>query len=79
MAILTQRPDPNPKVPRFRCPPGTVDTHIHLFGPATRYPFDPKSYYIPADALPETNMALQDTLSIARAVVVSGGAYGSNP
>ncbi len=79
MAILTQGPDPNPKVPQFRCPPGTVDTHIHLFGPADRYPFDPSTFYLSADALPETNLALQDTLGIARAVVVSGGGYGRNP
>lgn len=78
MPILTQAPDPHPKVPRFSCPPGTVDTHIHLFGPAARYPFDPASYYISADALPETNIALQTTLGVSRAVVVSGGGYGRN-
>jgi predicted TIM-barrel fold metal-dependent hydrolase len=78
MPILTQGPDPKPRTPRFRCPPGTVDTHIHLFGPADRYPFDPASYYVSADALPETNLALQETLGISRAVVVSGGGYGRN-
>ena len=79
MPILTQGPDPSPKAPRFRCPPGTIDSHIHLFGPAERYPFDPSTYYISADALPETNIALQDTLGIARAVIISGGGYGRNP
>lgn len=78
MAILTQGPDPNPKVPRFKCPPGTVDTHIHLFGPAARYPFDPTTYYVSADALPETHIALQETLGLARAVIVSPGGYGRN-
>ena len=76
--ILTQGPDPSPRPPRFRCPPGTTDTHIHLFGPADRYPFDPSTYYISADALPETNIALQDTLGISRAVIISGGGYGRN-
>ncbi len=78
MAILTQAPDAHPKAPRFRCPPGTVDSHIHLFGPAASYPFDPATFYISADALPETNIALQDKLGIARAVIVSGGGYGRN-
>jgi 2-pyrone-4,6-dicarboxylate lactonase len=39
MPILTQRPDPNPKTPELRCPPGGCDSHIHLFGPAAKYPF----------------------------------------
>ena len=78
MTILTQGPDPHPRTPRFRCPPGTVDSHIHLFGPLSQYPFDPATFYISADALPETNIKLQDTLGIARAVIVSGGGYGRN-
>jgi len=78
MPTLTQGPDPHPRTPTFKCPSGTVDTHIHLFGPAARYPFHSSTYYIPPDALPETNIALQDTLGIARAVIVSGGAYGRN-
>lgn len=79
MPILTQAPDRNPRTPRFRCPPGTIDTHIHLFGPADSYPFDPNTYYTSRDALPETNIALQKKLGMARAVIVSGGAYGRNP
>jgi hypothetical protein len=41
MPILTQGPDPNPKTPSLRCPPGACDSHIHLFGPAAKYPFAP--------------------------------------
>lgn len=78
MPILSQPPDPNPRVPRFVCPPGTVDTHMHLFGPVDRYPFDPTSYYVSADALPETHMAVQKTLGLSRAVLVSPGGYGRN-
>lgn len=73
---MTQAPDPNPKKPKLVCPPGAVDSHIHLFGPATEYPFDPGSKYTSADALPETNIALQDRLGLSMAVVVSGGGYG---
>jgi predicted TIM-barrel fold metal-dependent hydrolase len=75
---LTQPPDPHPKTPRLRLPPGSIDTHIHLFGPAAQYPFHPDSKYIAADALPETQIAQQDTLGLAGAVVVSGGGYGQN-
>jgi 2-pyrone-4,6-dicarboxylate lactonase len=79
MPILTQGPDPAPKTPKFRCPPGTIDSHIHLFGPAEKYGFDPSTFYTSRDALPETNIALQQTLGVSRAVIVSGGAYGRNP
>jgi predicted TIM-barrel fold metal-dependent hydrolase len=53
-----------------------VDCQIHLFGPAARYSFDPGSKYISEDALPETNIALQDILGLSHAVIVSGGGYG---
>jgi predicted TIM-barrel fold metal-dependent hydrolase len=75
---LTQPPDPHPKTPKLKAPPGAIDCHIHLFGPATRFPFNPGSRYICEDALPETAIALQDTLGLAGAVVVSGGGYGQD-
>lgn len=76
MPPLTPPPDPHPRRPRLACPPGSVDCQVHLFGPAGQYPFDPRSRYVSADALPETNIALQDALGLAHAVVVSGGGYG---
>ncbi len=76
MPPLTPSPDPTPRKPRLVCPPGSVDCQIHLFGPASRYPFDPGSKYISADALPETNIAMQEVLGLSHAVIVSGGGYG---
>jgi 2-pyrone-4,6-dicarboxylate lactonase len=61
--ILTQGPDPNPKTPRLRAPPGACDSHIHLFGPAEKYPFAPASPYTSRDALPATFIALQTDLA----------------
>jgi 2-pyrone-4,6-dicarboxylate lactonase len=75
---LTQPPDPNPKKPRLALPPGSIDTHIHLFGPAAQYPFHPGSKYISADALPQTQIDQQDVLGLAGAVVISGGGYGQS-
>ncbi|MES2184222.1 MAG: amidohydrolase family protein [Pseudomonadota bacterium] len=75
---MTQPPDPHPRVPRTACPPGAIDCHVHLFGPASRHPFHPGSRYTAQDALPQTNIALQDTLGLAGAVVVSGGGYGTS-
>ena len=45
MPKLTQGPDPHPKKPKLKAPPGACDTHIHLFGPAAKYPFAPDSPY----------------------------------
>ncbi len=72
----TQPPDPDHRRPRSPCPAGAIDCHIHLFGPASRYPFDPGSRYVSDDALPETHVSLQDAIGLAGAVVVSGGGYG---
>ena len=76
MPFLTQPPDPRPRRPKLALPPGACDCHFHFFGPATRYPVDPASPYVSADALPETYFALQDVLGLERGVLVSGGAYG---
>jgi predicted TIM-barrel fold metal-dependent hydrolase len=78
MPKLTTGPDPHPKKPRIKAPPGACDSHIHLFGPAAKYPFAPDSPYTARDALPETFMALQDTLGLSTAVIVSPGGYGRN-
>lgn len=75
---LTPPPDPHPRRPKFQVPAGAIDCHVHLFGPASRWPFHPGSRYSSADALPETQIAMQDTLGLAGAVVVSGGGYGQD-
>jgi predicted TIM-barrel fold metal-dependent hydrolase len=75
---LTPPPDPNPRKPRTPCPPGAIDCHLHVFGPATRWTFHPDSKYTSLDALPEMHIALQDQLGLAGGVIVSGGGYGMN-
>jgi predicted TIM-barrel fold metal-dependent hydrolase len=73
-----QPPDPNPRTPRQRPPPGAWDCHIHLFGPAAQFPFEAHSPYTSDDALPEDYLRMQDRLGISRAVIVSAGGYGRN-
>ncbi|WP_431282492.1 amidohydrolase family protein [Humitalea sp. 24SJ18S-53] len=79
MAFMTQPPDPNPKTPKLRCPPGAVDCHIHFFGPEATYPFDAKTPYHSGDALAEDYIALQNVLGLHYAVMVNAGGYGRNP
>jgi predicted TIM-barrel fold metal-dependent hydrolase len=71
-------PDPHPNKPRHPVPPGSWDCHIHLFGPASLFPFSPDSPYVSDDALPEHYLANQDVMGLERAVVVSGGGYGTD-
>lgn len=73
---VAKPPDPHPRKPRLVCPPGSVDAHFHLFGPAQRYPFVPETSYISGDALLADCMAMHDVLGIDHGVTVSGGAYG---
>src|SRR6185436_20779616 len=75
---LANPPDPHPKKPTLALPPGACDCHIHLFGPAAKFPFASDTTYESRDQLAETSIALQDRLGLSRAVVVSGGAYGRN-
>jgi 2-pyrone-4,6-dicarboxylate lactonase len=78
MPPLTPPPDRNPRRPKFTVPAGAVDSHIHLFGPASKYPFHPGSKYVSEDILPEHNIALQNALGLGVSIVVSGGGYGTS-
>ena len=59
MVERAQPPDPRPKTPRLRLPPGACDTHFRLFGPESRYPFDPATTYTSGDATPDMLFELQ--------------------
>ncbi|HCB74986.1 MAG TPA: 2-pyrone-4,6-dicarboxylate hydrolase [Sphingomonas bacterium] len=69
---------PYPSVPRFTPPPGAVDAHCHVFGPADRFPFSAKAKYLPADAGPEMLFALRDRLGFDRNVIVQASCHGTD-
>jgi predicted TIM-barrel fold metal-dependent hydrolase len=77
-ADLCQGPDPHPRRPRLKVPPGATDTHFHLFGPQDRYPLVRLREYTPPLITPEFARALFDTLGIQRAVVVQPSVYGED-
>ncbi len=67
----------SPSKPRLELPPGACDTHFHVFGPRSRFPFAPERTYTPSgDAPKETLFALHKHLGIARGVVVQSAAHG---
>src|SRR5919197_277095 len=55
-----------PRKPRLKLPAGATDTHFHVFGPQSRFPFAPERSYTPTcDAPKETLFALHAHLGIA--------------
>lgn len=68
----------NPSKPRFTPPPGAVDAHCHVFGPAAQFPFSAKAKYLPEDAGPEMLFALRDRLGFARNVIVQASCHGAD-
>ena len=69
---------PNPKRPEYALPPNACDTHCHVFGPATRFPFAPTSTYVPVDAPKETLFQRHRHLGVSRAVVVQASCHGAD-
>ena len=52
------------------------DTHAHVFGPASRFPYAADRSYTPPDAPLEKYLAMLDTLGFARGGLVQGSAHG---
>lgn len=59
-------------------PAGACDCHVHVFGPAARYPYAPERAYTPADAPLESYRAVMNDLGLGRAVLVQPSVYGND-
>jgi predicted TIM-barrel fold metal-dependent hydrolase len=70
--------DPKPRRPGIVLPLLACDTHAHVCGPETRYPYSPERIYTPPDALPDHYRHLLKTLGVQRAVLVQPSVYGSD-
>lgn len=70
--------DPNPHPPRQKLPPGTCDTHHHIFGPYARWPMQPLRSYTPPPATLEDFRRMMATLGIERSVLVHPSIYGTD-
>ena len=73
---LCQPPNPHVNTPDFVCPPGTVDCHVHVYGPDAKYPVaNTRAFDVP-EALPSTLMRVEQTLGVDRVVLVQPSGYG---
>jgi 2-pyrone-4,6-dicarboxylate lactonase len=69
---------PNPSKPRFKPPPGAVDAHCHVFGPADQFPYAPERKYTPCDAPKQKLFELRDFLGFDRNVIVQATCHGAD-
>lgn len=69
-------PVANPRKPREALPRGASDTHAHIFGPTTKFPFAEGRGYTPPEAPVEKYLSLLDHLGFAHGLVVQGNAHG---
>lgn len=65
-----------PSRPSLRLPAGACDTHCHVFGPQSCFPYPSDVTFKPADAPKEVLFALHDMLGIERCVIVQSGCHG---
>ena len=71
-------PDPSPRPAGFRAPPGSCDTHFHVFEHSPRYPMSPARGYTPAKATNEDFRRMLRALGLQRAVLVHPTTYGTD-
>lgn len=68
-------PDRNTRAPTFKAPPGACDTHCHIFGPVSKYPYSPKRSYTPPDSGLDDFRVVHAAMGIERAVIVNASLY----
>jgi 2-pyrone-4,6-dicarboxylate lactonase len=67
---------PLSRAPKRKLPPGTVDCHFHVFGPAEEWPYAPGRSYTPPDATLADYERLAQTFGICRSVIIQPSPYG---
>jgi 2-pyrone-4,6-dicarboxylate lactonase len=72
--VQTYMLEPSPST--LKLPPGSTDTHVHVFGPSSKFPYSESRGFTPADAPKETLFALHKKLGIDRCVIVNTLLHG---
>jgi 2-pyrone-4,6-dicarboxylate lactonase len=71
-------PVPDPKKPDLATPEQACDSHFHIFGPTSRFPYSPERAYTPPQAPLEKLLALHARLGFERGVAIQGNAHGTD-
>ncbi len=64
--------------PSLRLPKDACDTHVHVFGPASHFPYGPFRNFTPVDAPKEKLYELHRRLGISRCVIVQSAVHGTD-
>lgn len=72
--VLTYKPQPT--TPSLKLPALACDAHVHVFGPAARFPYAQSRNFTPVDAPKEALFALHRQLGISRCVIVQSAVHG---
>jgi 2-pyrone-4,6-dicarboxylate lactonase len=67
---------PEPSAAGLQLPKDGCDAHVHVFGPADRFPYAPERKMTPVDAPKERLFALHRHLGIDRCVIVQSVMHG---
>lgn len=68
----------NPTAPSLRLPPLACDSHVHVFGPVSRFPYVESRRATPLEAPKETLFALHRSMGIQRCVIVQSITHGTD-
>ncbi|SVC43444.1 uncharacterized protein METZ01_LOCUS296298 [marine metagenome] len=69
-------PDRHPRKPNITLPPGSIDTHVHVFD--SKYKLSPARGYTPPDSTLADLIHLHDTLGLDRVVFTQPSIYGTD-
>ncbi|HIO39201.1 MAG TPA: hypothetical protein EYN27_09670 [Rhodospirillales bacterium] len=69
-------PDRQPRKPNIILPPGSIDTHVHVFD--SKYQLSPARGYTPPDSTLADLKHLHDTLGLDRVVFTQPSIYGTD-
>jgi len=71
-------PDPNPRKPKFKAPPGSCDTHCHIFGPPEVFPYSERRRYTPPAAPLEHYLMMLDVIGVDRGIIVQPNVHDTD-
>jgi predicted TIM-barrel fold metal-dependent hydrolase len=66
------------KKPSLEVPPLSCDSHAHVLGPPSKYPYVANRSYTPPDAVPSDFLRMLGVLGMERMVVVQASCYGED-
>lgn len=66
------------RTPRLRFPHLACDSHAHVFGPQSRFPYEADAAFIPPDASLADYAGMLRTIGCERAVLVQPSVYGTD-